>query len=61
MAIGWSNRFILSQDERVVVTPTPADSFDACADIDIEADRATTEFRQRLASQLPLVPHTFRY
>lgn len=52
MAMGWSNRFILSQDKRVVVTQTPANSLEASSDRYIEADRAIIEFRKRLASLL---------
>ncbi len=49
--IGLSNRFILSQDERVVVTQTPMDSADAHEDRLIGADRAIIQFR-RLHSRL---------
>jgi phenylpropionate dioxygenase-like ring-hydroxylating dioxygenase large terminal subunit len=50
--MGWSNRLILSQDSRVVITQTPANSMDASADRHIEADRAIIEFRRRLANLL---------
>lgn len=53
MVMGWSNRVILGQDRRVVVTQTPANSLDASADRHIEADRAIIAFRQRLAKLLP--------
>ncbi len=43
--IGLSNRFILNQDRRVVVTQTPLDSADA-EDRLIGADRAISQFRQ---------------
>jgi len=41
-----SNRFILSQDRRVVVTQTPALSRDADADRLVGADRAISQFRK---------------
>lgn len=50
--MGWSNRMILGQDRRVVVTQTPANSLDASADRYIEADRAIIEFRKRLAKMI---------
>lgn len=40
------NRLVLSQDRRVVVTQTPADSADARTDRPIAADRAIIEFRR---------------
>lgn len=52
LAMGWSNRLILAQDRRVVLTQTPANSLDARADRHIEADRAIIVFRKRLASLL---------
>ena len=51
-ALGWSNRHILGQDRRVVLTQTPANSLDASGDRFIEADRAIIEFRRRLAAML---------
>ncbi|MGY6217206.1 Rieske 2Fe-2S domain-containing protein [Methylolobus aquaticus] len=50
--IGLSNRFILNQDRRVVVTQTPADSADAHDDRPIGADRAILEFRRLHAALL---------
>jgi len=50
--IGLSNRFILRQDERVVVTQTPADSADAHEDRWIGADRAIIQFRRLYAHLL---------
>ena len=44
--MGLSNRFILSQDRRVVVTQTPLDSSAAQQDILIGADRAVSQFRR---------------
>jgi phenylpropionate dioxygenase-like ring-hydroxylating dioxygenase large terminal subunit len=44
--IGLSNRFILGQDRRVVVTQTPLDSSDALHDRLIGADRAVSQFRR---------------
>lgn len=44
--ISLSNRFILNQDRRVVVTQTPASSLDAEDDRHIEADRAIVLFRR---------------
>ena len=52
LALGWSNRHILGQDRRVVVTQTPANSLDAVNDRFIEADRAIVAFRRRLAALL---------
>jgi len=52
LALGWSNRHILAQDRRVVLTQTPANSLDAADDRHIEADRAIIEFRRRLADLL---------
>jgi phenylpropionate dioxygenase-like ring-hydroxylating dioxygenase large terminal subunit len=43
--MGLSNRFILNQDRRVIVTQTPNKSFDAREDRFIEADRAISQFR----------------
>ncbi|MBU6494003.1 MAG: aromatic ring-hydroxylating dioxygenase subunit alpha [Burkholderiales bacterium] len=43
--MGLSNRFILNQDRRVVVTQTPPDSAHAQHDRLIGADRAISEFR----------------
>jgi phenylpropionate dioxygenase-like ring-hydroxylating dioxygenase large terminal subunit len=51
-AMGWSNRHILGQDRRLVLTQTPANSLDASSDRFIEADRAIIEFRRRLAGLL---------
>ena len=50
--MGLSNRFILDQDRRVVVTQTPADSSDAAHDRMIGADRAIAQYRRQLALQL---------
>jgi phenylpropionate dioxygenase-like ring-hydroxylating dioxygenase large terminal subunit len=50
--MGLSNRLILGQDWRVVVTQTPANSLDACADRHIEADRAIVAYRKQLARLL---------
>jgi phenylpropionate dioxygenase-like ring-hydroxylating dioxygenase large terminal subunit len=47
--IGLSNRFILDQDRRVVVTQTPLDSSQANDDRLIGADRAIIQFRRLLA------------
>jgi phenylpropionate dioxygenase-like ring-hydroxylating dioxygenase large terminal subunit len=51
--LGWlmslSNRFILNQDRRVVVTQTPASSEHAGDDRIVAADRAIVEFRKQLA------------
>jgi phenylpropionate dioxygenase-like ring-hydroxylating dioxygenase large terminal subunit len=51
--LGWlmsqSNRFILNQDRRVVVTQTPASSEAASDDRLVGADRAINEFRKQLA------------
>ena len=44
--IGLSNRFILDQDRRVVVTQTPLDSSQALDDRHIGADRAIIQFRR---------------
>jgi hypothetical protein len=41
-----SNRFILSQDRRVVVTQTPASSLDVETDRLVAADRAVSQFRK---------------
>jgi len=41
-----SNRFILGQDRRVVITQTPASSMDATDDRLISADRAINQFRK---------------
>ncbi len=49
MLMGISNRFILEQDRKVVVTQTPADSSAAGDDRPIGADRAIVKFRQQLA------------
>lgn len=46
-----SNRMILSQDRRVVVTQTPPDSADARADRPLTSDRAIIEYR-RLQARL---------
>jgi phenylpropionate dioxygenase-like ring-hydroxylating dioxygenase large terminal subunit len=46
---GWSNRFILAQDRRVVVTQTPQSSLDARDDHLLGADRAIIEYRKWLA------------
>jgi len=43
--MGLSNRFILNQDRRVVVTQTPTSSSDAHEDKLIGADRAIRQFR----------------
>ena len=50
--MGLSNRFILSQDRKVVVTQTPMDSTDALQDRMIGADRAISHYRRQLALQL---------
>jgi phenylpropionate dioxygenase-like ring-hydroxylating dioxygenase large terminal subunit len=52
MLMGISNRFILGQDRKVVVTQTPADSSTAGDDRLIGADRAIVKFRQQLARLL---------
>jgi phenylpropionate dioxygenase-like ring-hydroxylating dioxygenase large terminal subunit len=44
--MGISNRFILQQDKRVVVTQTPTSSSEASADRLIGADIAISEFRR---------------
>lgn len=44
--MGLSNRFILNQDRRVVVTQTPKDSNLAVEDRLIGADRAVSQFRR---------------
>jgi phenylpropionate dioxygenase-like ring-hydroxylating dioxygenase large terminal subunit len=44
--IGLSNRFILDQDRRVVVTQTPPDSSQALDDRLVGADRAIIHFRR---------------
>ena len=49
LIMGISNRFILAQDRRVVVTQTPADSSNAREDRPIGADRAIVRFRRQLA------------
>ena len=49
--LGLSNRWILSQDQRVVTTQTPANSLDARDDGLIGADRAIAAFR-RLQARL---------
>jgi phenylpropionate dioxygenase-like ring-hydroxylating dioxygenase large terminal subunit len=54
--LGWlmslSNRFILNQDRRVVVTQVPASSEAAIDDRLVGADRAINEFRKQLARLL---------
>lgn len=50
--MGFSNRFILNQDRRVVVMQTPSNSSDAREDRLIEADRAIAQFRSLHASLL---------
>ena len=45
--MGLSNRYILRQDQRVVVTQTPLNSSYAREDRLIEADRAISEFRRQ--------------
>lgn len=54
--LGWlmslSNRFILNQDRRVVVTQVPVSSEDANDDRLVGADRAINEFRKQLARLL---------
>jgi hypothetical protein len=45
----WTNRLVLGQDRRVVVTQTPACSLDAHADHLVGADRAIIEYRKWLA------------
>jgi phenylpropionate dioxygenase-like ring-hydroxylating dioxygenase large terminal subunit len=56
LPLGWlmsrSNRFILNQDRRVVVTQTPASSQDAVEDRLVGADRAINEYRKQLARML---------
>jgi hypothetical protein len=47
-----SNRFILNQDKRVVVTQTPRESPAAGEDRLVEADRAIARFRALHASLL---------
>jgi phenylpropionate dioxygenase-like ring-hydroxylating dioxygenase large terminal subunit len=44
--MGLSNRFILGQDRRVVITQTPASSLDATGDRHIAADRAIVLYRK---------------
>jgi sensor domain CHASE-containing protein len=44
--VGLSNRLILDQDRRVVVTQTPLDSSQAKDDRFIGADRAIIQFRR---------------
>jgi phenylpropionate dioxygenase-like ring-hydroxylating dioxygenase large terminal subunit len=48
LVMGWSNRFVLNQDRRVVLTQTPASSLDAGGDRFIEADRGIIEYRKQL-------------
>ena len=48
----WSNRLVLGQDRRVVVTQTPANSMDARSDHLVGADRAIIEYRKWLAAHL---------
>jgi phenylpropionate dioxygenase-like ring-hydroxylating dioxygenase large terminal subunit len=50
--MGLSNRFILNQDRRVVVTQTPPSSTDASEDRLIGADRAISQFRRLYAGFL---------
>jgi len=47
-----SNRFILDQDRRVVVTQTPPVSLDATDDRLVGADRAIVQFRRQLGALL---------
>ncbi|MCA0302510.1 MAG: aromatic ring-hydroxylating dioxygenase subunit alpha [Proteobacteria bacterium] len=51
-AMAVSNRFILDQDRRVVVTQTPAVSLDATDDRLVAADRAIVAFRRQLRELL---------
>jgi phenylpropionate dioxygenase-like ring-hydroxylating dioxygenase large terminal subunit len=48
----WSNRLVLGQDRRVVVTQTPVSSIDARNDHLVGADRAIIEYRKWLATKL---------
>jgi hypothetical protein len=45
----WSNRMVLGQDRRVVVTQTPVNSLDSREDHLVGADRAIIEYRRWLA------------
>ncbi len=45
----WSNRLVLGQDRRIVVTQTPACSLDARDDHLVGSDRAIIEYRRWLA------------
>lgn len=53
--MGWTNRLVLDQDRRVVITQTPANSLDAADDRFIEADRAILQFRRQLERLLRAV------
>jgi phenylpropionate dioxygenase-like ring-hydroxylating dioxygenase large terminal subunit len=45
----WSNRLVLGQDRRVVMTQTPPNSLDSRGDHLVAADRAIIEYRRWLA------------
>ncbi|MGV3523736.1 MAG: Rieske 2Fe-2S domain-containing protein [Candidatus Sericytochromatia bacterium] len=51
--MGVSNRFILNQDRRVVISQTPRDSSEAHDEKFIGADRAILQFRKAYARLLP--------
>lgn len=57
--MGLSNRYILRQDRRVVVTQTPLNSADAHTDHLIGADRAIIQFRRWHARLLAKKDSTF--
>lgn len=50
--MAMSNRFILAQDRRVVVTQTPPVSLDATEDRPVAADRAIVQYRRQLSTLL---------
>lgn len=48
----WTNRLVLGQDRRIVVTQTPSCSLDARDDHLVPADRAIIEYRKWLAANV---------
>ena len=46
LLLGWSNRFILNQDRRVVVTQPTGSSLQGSGDHLLPTDRAIIEFRR---------------
>lgn len=54
--MGLSNRYILGQDRRVVLTQTPRSSLDAAEDHLIGADRAIAQYRRFLRQRLGEAP-----